>query len=74
VNPTPLPPVQHARPPFVGTGQTVRAVWDRLFGEWLPQSGYQPDDRPVMEIYRGEAMDHATGAVTCELCVAVRPL
>lgn len=27
------------------------AVWDWLMGEWLPQSGWQPDDRPCYERY-----------------------
>jgi AraC family transcriptional regulator len=27
------------------------AIWNWLMGEWLPQSGYQPDDRPCYEVY-----------------------
>jgi len=27
------------------------AIWNWLMGEWMPQSGYQPDDRPCYEEY-----------------------
>jgi AraC family transcriptional regulator len=27
------------------------ATWNWLMGEWLPQSGLQPDDRPCYEVY-----------------------
>ncbi len=27
------------------------AIWNWLMGEWMPQSGYQPDDRPCYERY-----------------------
>lgn len=46
----------------------------RLFGGWLPQSGYQPDNRLIFELYRGNFGDEATGIMTCELCVPVRSL
>ncbi len=36
-----------------------------------PQSGYQPDDRPMFELYRGEAYDRATGRFGRELCMRV---
>ena len=40
---------------------------------WLPGSGYEPDDRPCLEVYRGNPSVGA-GAFRCELCVPVRPL
>lgn len=27
------------------------ATWNWLMGEWLPQSGYEPDERPCYEVY-----------------------
>jgi AraC family transcriptional regulator len=59
---------------FEGTANDVAAAWDRVFAEWLPESGYQPDDGPFLELYRGEAFDEKTGVVRCELCTPVRPL
>ncbi len=31
------------------------AIWSWLMGEWMPQSGYQPDDRPCYERYLSPA-------------------
>jgi AraC family transcriptional regulator len=58
---------------FSSAEQDIVRVWHDLFG-WLPQSGFQPDDRPFVEVYRGEAMDAKTGAVTCDLCLPIKPL
>lgn len=74
VNVTKIPGGRFGAAQFVGTGKDIDKAWDSLFGEWLPQSGYQPDDRPVFERYEGAAFDHATGVVRCDLCVALRPL
>jgi AraC family transcriptional regulator len=60
--------------PFTGTGADIGAAWDRLFAEWMPRSGYQPDDGPFLELYPGDAWDERTGVVRCELCTPVRPL
>lgn len=60
---------------FTGTGATIHAAWMRLFGEWLPQSGYQADDKPSLELHEGDfVVDKKTGAFRCLLCVPVRPL
>lgn len=58
---------------FVGTARDIAQAWHDLFS-WLPQSGFQPDERPCAELYRGESMDGQTGVVTCDLCLPVRPL
>jgi AraC family transcriptional regulator len=58
---------------FVGTGNDIHAAWMRMYGEWLPQSGLQPDAKPGLEIYDEDfAVDHTTGAFNCWLCVPVR--
>lgn len=28
-----------------------REAWDYMYKTWLPESGYQPDDRPPVEVY-----------------------
>lgn len=60
---------------FHGTPDRIHAAWMRLYAEWLPDSGYQADDRPGIEAY-GDALaiDKQTGAFACELCLPVRPL
>jgi len=58
---------------FTGTPQTIHPAWVRLCGEWLPDSGYQPDDRPAVEAYGDDLLiDKATGAFSCLLCMPVR--
>jgi AraC family transcriptional regulator len=74
VNVLEVPGGKYAISRFVGKAWEIGEVWDRLFGEWLPQSGYQPDDRLIFELYRGQAYDAATGNFTCDVCAPVRPL
>ena len=60
---------------FVGTAHEIQGAWDRVFGAWLPRSGYQPDDRPCFELYRGNpTVDAKARTFRCELCLPVRPL
>jgi AraC family transcriptional regulator len=59
---------------FAGPAPEIGRAYDELFTAWLPRSGYQPDDRHIFELYRGEAFDACTGHATCDLCVPVRPL
>ena len=60
---------------FVGTAHEIREAWEELYRSWLPGSGFQPDDRPCFEVYRGNpSVDAERGAFRCELCLPVRPL
>ena len=60
---------------FVGTAHEIEGVWDRVFAGWLPGSGYEPDDRPCYEVYRGDAtVDNHRGFFRCALHLPVRPL
>ncbi len=49
-------------------------AWDRLMGEWLPESGYQPDDRMCYEIYLNDPRKHPEGKFIVDICEPVRPL
>jgi len=61
--------------PFVGTAHEIEPAWNRMFGSWLPESGWEPDDRPGFEVYRGNPeVDGTPGAFRCDLCLPVRPL
>lgn len=75
VNLMDVPAGTYAISSFTGTAHDIVGVWERVFGSWLPDSGYQPDDRPCFEVYRG----HPTGGPKpgvfhCVLCLPVRPL
>lgn len=48
-------------------------AWSYLMAGWLPESGYQPDDRPCFEMY-GEPSNDPTGEHTVFICLPVKPL
>ena len=75
VNVMDIPGGTYAIAPFEGTASDILPVWMRVFASWLPGSGYQPDDRPCYELYRGDPMVDGKACVfRCDLCLPVRPL
>jgi AraC family transcriptional regulator len=74
VNVTDVEGGKYAILPFFGKPETIGEAYDQLFGVWLPGSGYQPDSRPIFELYRGEHCDPETGNFRCDICLPVRPL
>jgi AraC family transcriptional regulator len=70
-----VPGGRYAIAEFVGTAQEIEGVWDRVFAGWLPGSGYQPDDRPCYELYRGDpSVGGRPGVFRCELHLPIRRL
>jgi AraC family transcriptional regulator len=73
-----LPPYHVTYMRYVGPygPRGIPELWEKcVFSAWLPGSGYQPDDRPCVEVYRGHAgVDGKPGVFRCELCLPVRPL
>jgi hypothetical protein len=60
---------------FSGTALDIHAAWQGLFAHWLPDSGWQADDRPSIELYdQGADTGAPDGSFTCLLCVPVRAL
>ncbi len=49
-------------------------AWNRLFSDWLPESGYQPDDRPCYELYLNDPGQHPERKHILEICEPIRPL
>jgi AraC family transcriptional regulator len=49
-------------------------AWDKLMGEWFPESGYQPDDRMCYELYLNDSKQHPEGKHIVDICEPVRPL
>lgn len=75
VNVTDIPNGKYAITQFVGTAHEIAGAWSGMYTSWLPESGYQPDDRPCLEVYRGNpTVDAKSHTFRCELCVPVRPL
>ncbi|MBN1296001.1 AraC family transcriptional regulator [bacterium] len=51
-----------------------QGAWDDMCGRWLPDSGWQPDDRPCFELYLNDHTHHPEGKHIVEICVPVKPL
>lgn len=50
------------------------AAWNALMGEWLPTSGWQPDDRMCYELYLNEHEQHPEKKFIVDICQPVKPL
>ena len=59
---------------FEITHEQFGEAWDELMGKWLPESGYQPDDRPCYELYCNDPKTHPEGKFIVDICVPVKPL
>jgi AraC family transcriptional regulator len=49
-------------------------AWNAVYGRWLPESGYQPDDRPALEICRNDPREHPQNLHIVDICVPMKPL
>jgi len=50
------------------------AAWNWVMGEWLPSSGYQPDDRHCFELMLNDPATHPERKHVIEIWEPVRPL
>jgi AraC family transcriptional regulator len=58
---------------FVGSAADIVPAWNRVFARWLPDSGYEPDDRPCFELYRAApSLDAPPRHFRCDLCLPIR--
>ncbi len=46
-------------------------AWDLMYGEWLPQSGYQPDDKPSFELFYNDPHEHPEHKYIVDFCIPV---
>ncbi|MGH1343346.1 MAG: AraC family transcriptional regulator [Nannocystales bacterium] len=49
-------------------------AWDQLLSEWMPDSGYQPDDRLSFERFLNDPASDPEQKHELEICFPVRPL
>ncbi len=49
-------------------------AWDAMCGVWLPDSGYQPDDRPPFELCLNDPGEHPEHKHIVDICLPVIPL
>ncbi|QGM44767.1 hypothetical protein H2LOC_003160 [Methylocystis heyeri] len=57
---------------LVGPYRGIGGAFQKLFGQWLPASGYEPDRRPALEIYRNNPYDTPEDELITDLLVAVK--
>jgi len=56
---------------FKGKQNQIKSAYSYLYGEWLPESGWEPKDRPALEIYTGPPQYKN---LTYDICLPVKPL
>lgn len=74
VNIAELPGGKYAVLPFEGQPADLTTAWESLWMVWLPGSGYQPEDRPCLELRPDFETSATAGRVRCQLCLPIAPL
>lgn len=69
-----LPAGKYAVGRFELSSPEFEEAWGGVMGGWLPQSGYQCDDRPCFEVYLNDPKTHPEGKCIVDICVPVKPL
>ncbi|MFZ5643105.1 MAG: AraC family transcriptional regulator [Bacillota bacterium] len=69
-----VPGGKYAFARFELAADQYQEAWDLVFSQWLPESGYQPDDRPCFEMCHNDPKDHPENKHIVDICVPVRPL
>lgn len=54
--------------------EEIELAYRSLFAHWLPNSGYQPADRPSYDIYHATPDTTAGGNFVMDICLPVQPL
>ena len=49
-------------------------AWKLVMGGWMPESGYQPDDRLCYELYHNDPEQHPEKKHIVDICIPVKPL
>ena len=69
-----IPGGKYAVGRFELTPEEYQGAWDAIFGGWLPDSGYQPDDRPCYELFPYEEGECSCEKRIVDICVPVKPV
>jgi len=52
----------------------IEAAWLFVYGDWLPESDYQPDDKPAFEILHNDPKKHPENKHILDICLPIIPL
>lgn len=66
-----IPKGKYAITRFTLGSDEFQEAWNWIYGKWLPQSGYEPDDRPCFELYPEEKKKN--GKFIVDIYVPVKP-
>lgn len=69
-----LPGGEYCAARFDIRSDQFQQAWEWVCGKWLPNSGYQPDDRPCFELCLNDPSTHPEKRHVIEICVPVKPL
>jgi AraC family transcriptional regulator len=67
-----VPAGRYARVTHVGPYEKLPEAWERLMGEWLPQSGHRSGDGVAYEVYRNNPMNAKPADLITEIYVPVQ--
>lgn len=67
-----IPGGRYASYRHIGPYMGISGAFQQLYGQWLPSSGYEPDDRPSLEVYRNTPYDTPPEALVTDLLVPVK--
>lgn len=69
-----IPAGKYAIAHFEITPDRYGEAWNAVYGGWLPESGYQPDDRPCFELYLNDPKQHPEGKHVVDIYAPVKPM
>jgi AraC family transcriptional regulator len=69
-----IPAGKYAAAHFEITPDQYQDAWNAVYGGWLPESGYQPQDGPCYELYLNDPKQHPEGKHVVDICIPVKPL
>lgn len=55
-----------------GSYNNLHNCYRQLYGEWLPQSGYEPKSEPSLEIYRNSPEDTPEDKLITDICIPLQ--
>ena len=59
---------------FEGKDCDISRAYESLYGRWMPESGFLPDDRPGFESYIELPDDRPDRILRYDICIPVKPL
>ncbi|MGD8779755.1 MAG: AraC family transcriptional regulator [Ignavibacteria bacterium] len=59
---------------FEGKDEEIKLAYKSLYGDWLPNSGFEPNNNPCIEIYHKTPDEEPKGIFIMDICIPVKPI